>query len=99
MLSQALRRTRRLTRVSCIWLFGEEGWALLEEDEHAEEARVAIRQVRKDANDEIKKSQKESGKSEDDIRREQEETQKLTDRYIHQVEEILKHKEAEVMEV
>ena len=66
---------------------------------HAEEARVAIRQVRKDANDEIKKSQKEAGKSEDDVRREQDETQKLTDRYIHQVDEILKHKEAEVMEV
>ena len=65
----------------------------------AEEARVAIRQVRKDANDEIKKSQKDSGKSEDDARREQEETQKLTDRYIHQVDELLKHKEAEVMEV
>ena len=65
----------------------------------AEEARVAIRQVRKDANDEIKKSQKDSGKSEDDVRREQEETQKLTDRYIHQIEELLKHKESEMMEL
>jgi len=65
----------------------------------AEEARVAIRQVRKDANDDIKKRQKDSGMSEDDARREQDETQKLTDRYIHQVEELLKHKEAEVMEV
>ena len=65
----------------------------------AEEARVAIRQVRKDANDEIKKSQKDSGKSEDDVRREQEEAQKLTDRYIHQVEELLKHKESEMMEL
>jgi ribosome recycling factor len=65
----------------------------------AEEARVAIRQARKDANDEIKRSQKDSGLSEDDARRDQEETQKLTDRYIHQVEELLKHKEAEVLEV
>jgi ribosome recycling factor len=65
----------------------------------AEEARVAIRQARKDANDEIKRNQKDSGLSEDDARREQEETQKLTDRYIHQVEELLKHKEAEVLEV
>jgi ribosome recycling factor len=65
----------------------------------AEEARVAIRQARKDANDEIKKHQKDSGLSEDDARREQDETQKLTDRYIHQVEELLKHKEAEVLEV
>jgi ribosome recycling factor len=65
----------------------------------AEEARVAIRQARKDANDDIKKRQKDSGMSEDEARREQDETQKLTDRYIHQVEELLKHKEAEVMEV
>ena len=65
----------------------------------AEEARVAIRQARKDANDDIKKRQKDSGMSEDDARREQDETQKLTDRYIHQVDELLKHKEAEVMEV
>ena len=65
----------------------------------AEEARVAIRQARKDANDEIKKNQKDNGLSEDDARREQDETQKLTDRYIHQVEELLKHKEAEVLEV
>jgi ribosome recycling factor len=65
----------------------------------AEEARVAIRQARKDANDEIKRNQKDSGQSEDDARREQDETQKLTDRYIHQVEELLKHKEAEVLEV
>lgn len=65
----------------------------------AEEARVAIRQARKDANDETKKSQKDGGMSEDEARREQEETQKLTDRYIHQVEELLKHKEAEVLEV
>jgi ribosome recycling factor len=66
---------------------------------YAEEARVAIRQARKDANDDIKKRQKDSGMSEDDARREQDETQKLTDRYIHQVEELLKHKEAEMMEV
>jgi ribosome recycling factor len=65
----------------------------------AEEARVAVRQARKDANDEIKKNQKDSGLSEDDARREQDETQKLTDRYIHQIEELLKHKEAEVLEV
>ena len=65
----------------------------------AEEARVAIRQARKDANDDIKKRQKDSGMSEDDARREQDETQKLTDRYIHQVDELLKHKEAEVLEV
>ncbi|HEX6926378.1 MAG TPA: ribosome recycling factor [Longimicrobiaceae bacterium] len=64
-----------------------------------EEGRVAVRQARKDANDDIKRRQKDGELSEDDARREQDEVQKLTDRYIHQLEEILKHKEAEVMEV
>ena len=65
----------------------------------AEEARVAVRPARKDANDDIKASQKKEGLSEDDLRREQDKVQKLTDQYIAKVEEILKHKEAEVMEV
>ncbi|HEX6746087.1 MAG TPA: ribosome recycling factor [Longimicrobium sp.] len=65
----------------------------------AEEARVAVRHARKDANDEIKHRQKDEGLSEDDVRREQGEVQKLTDQYIAKIEEILKHKEAEVMEV
>ena len=65
----------------------------------AEEGRVAIRQARKDANDDVKARQKKEGLSEDDIRREQDKVQKLTDQYIAKVEEVLKHKEAEVMEV
>jgi ribosome recycling factor len=65
----------------------------------AEEARVAVRQARKDANDDVKARQKKEGLSEDDIRREQDKVQKLTDQYIGKVEEILKGKEAEVMEV
>jgi ribosome recycling factor len=65
----------------------------------AEEGRVAVRQIRKEANDEVKGRQKDEGMSEDDIRREQGEVQKLTDQYIAKVEEALKHKEAEVMEV
>ena len=64
-----------------------------------EEGRVAVRQARKDANDDIKRRQKDGDLSEDDARREQDEVQKLTDRFIHQMEELLKHKEAEVMEV
>jgi len=65
----------------------------------AEEARVAVRQARKDANDELKARQKKEGLSEDDIHREEKEVQKLTDQYIAKVEEMVKHKEAEVMEV
>jgi ribosome recycling factor len=65
----------------------------------AEEARVHVRQARKDANDEVKGRQKKEGLSEDDIRREQNDVQKLTDEFIARVDELLKHKEAEVMEV
>jgi len=64
-----------------------------------EEARVAVRNVRRDANDEVKHRQKDEGLSEDDIRREQGEVQKLTDQYIARIEELMKHKEAEIMEV
>jgi ribosome recycling factor len=65
----------------------------------AEEARVAVRQVRKEANEQSKKRQKDGDLSEDEARREQDEIQKLTDRNIQHIEELLKHKEAEVMEV
>jgi ribosome recycling factor len=65
----------------------------------AEEGRVNVRHARKDANDEVKHRQKDEGLSEDDIRREQGEVQKLTDQFIAKIEEMLKHKEAEVMEV
>lgn len=64
-----------------------------------EEARVAVRNVRRDTNDEIKHRQKDEGLSEDDIRREQGEVQKLTDQFIARIEELMKHKEAEIMEV
>jgi ribosome recycling factor len=64
-----------------------------------EDARVAVRQARKEANDTIKASQKGGEVSEDDARREMDEVQKLTDRYIERVDELMKHKEAEVMEV
>lgn len=65
----------------------------------AEEARTAIRQVRRDGNDKVKKLQKDHVISEDEEKRAHDEIQKVTDRYIEQVAEILKHKEAEIMEV
>jgi ribosome recycling factor len=65
----------------------------------AEEARVAVRQARKDSNDDIKKRQKDGDLSEDDARREQDDVQKLTDNHVQKIEELLKHKEAEVLEV
>ncbi|WP_276352470.1 ribosome recycling factor [Cohnella caldifontis] len=63
-----------------------------------EEAKVAIRNIRRDANDDIKK--KEKGEiSEDESRRHQEDVQKLTDRYVAEVDKILAAKEKEIMEV
>lgn len=66
---------------------------------HAEEAKVAIRNIRRDVNDRIKKSEKEEHLSEDDVKRLQEEIQKLTDQHVAKVDEVLHHKEKEIMEV
>jgi ribosome recycling factor len=65
----------------------------------AEEARTAVRQVRRDGNDKLKKMLKDSEISEDDEKRALDEIQKMTDRHIDQVNEILKHKEQEIMAV
>lgn len=65
----------------------------------AEDARVAVRHARKEANDAVKTQQKNGEVSEDDARREQDEIQKLTDRYVEKIDELMKHKEAEVLEV
>ncbi|MGB9716330.1 MAG: ribosome recycling factor [Thermodesulfovibrionales bacterium] len=65
----------------------------------AEDARVAIRNIRRDTNEEIKRLEKEKHLSEDDVKRFQEEIQKLTDSFIAKVDEILNHKEKEIMEV
>jgi len=64
-----------------------------------EEAKVAIRNIRRDANEEAKRLEKERHISEDDTERLVEEIQKVTDSYIRRVDEIVKHKEEEVMEV
>jgi ribosome recycling factor len=65
----------------------------------AEEARIAVRNIRRDVNDELKKFEKEQHMSEDDVKRLQEEIQKVTDSYIAKIEEVLQHKEKEIMEV
>jgi len=64
-----------------------------------EESRVAIRNVRRDANDHLKKEQKDKKITEDQLRDAELETQKLTDEHIKLVDDILKHKEKEIMEV
>ncbi|SDN29059.1 ribosome recycling factor [Alkalicoccus daliensis] len=66
---------------------------------YAEEAKVAVRNIRRDSNDELKKLQKDGEMTEDDLKRSQEEVQKLTDKTIKTVDEYAKNKEAEVKEV
>jgi ribosome recycling factor len=65
----------------------------------AEEAKIAIRNIRRDSNEELKKLEKEQHLSEDDAKKIHAEIQKLTDSYITKVDEVLKHKENEIMEV
>jgi ribosome recycling factor len=65
----------------------------------SEEGRVAVRNIRRDILEELKKKEKDEHISEDDVKRLQEEIQKVTDSYIEKVEETLRHKEKEIMEV
>ena len=65
----------------------------------AEEGRVAVRHARQEANREIKRLQSQHEISEDEGRRELDRIQKLTDEYIGKVDQLLKAKEEEVMEV
>lgn len=65
----------------------------------AEEAKIAIRNIRRDSNEELKKLEKDEHLSEDSAKKFHAEIQKLTDSYIAKVDEVLKHKENEIMEV
>ena len=65
----------------------------------AEESRTAIRQVRRDGNDKLKKMMKGHEISEDDEKRGLDEIQKMTDKHIDEVGNILKHKEEDIMAV
>lgn len=64
-----------------------------------EDAKVAIRNVRRDANDHLKREEKDKKISEDQLKEAETRTQKLTDEHTKIIEEILKHKEKEIMEV
>lgn len=65
----------------------------------AEQSRVAIRNIRRDGNDELKKLLKDSKITEDDNTKGEAELQKLTDSYISQINQVLEEKEKEIMEV
>ena len=65
----------------------------------AEEAKVAIRSIRRDAMDEAKEMQKKSEITEDDLKNEENEIQKLTDKKVEEIDSMLASKEREVMSI
>lgn len=81
-----LNEERRRELVKLVKKFGEEG-------------KVAIRNIRRDENDLLKKSEKEDHFSEDERKRGEQEVQKFTDRYTKDIDNLLALKEKEIMEV
>ena len=66
---------------------------------YVEEAKVAMRNVRRDANELLKKKKNDKAINEDDQRKGQEDVQKLTDNYIAKTDEAFSKKEKEIMEI
>lgn len=66
---------------------------------HGEETKVHLRNIRREGNEELKRLQKESKITEDDLRKAEAEVQKLTDQHVQKVDQILKKKEEEILEV
>src|SRR3990172_146123 len=64
----------------------------------AEESKIAIRNIRRDSNEELKKLEKEEHISEDEVKKEHDEVQKITDSFIKKIDELAEHKENEIME-
>jgi ribosome recycling factor len=65
----------------------------------AEQSRVAVRNIRRDGNEELKKLLKDKGLTEDEEKQAGEDLQKLTDSYIKNIDKVLEEKEKEIMEV
>ncbi len=82
----ALNEERRKELVKLVRKFGEE-------------SKIAIRNVRRDAIDHLKREEKEKKMSEDQLHDAENEVQKLTDEHIKLIDDTLKHKEIEIMEV
>ena len=64
-----------------------------------EEAKVAVRNVRRDSMDDLKKLKKDNSITEDDLKYGEEELQDITDKYIKQIEDMMKKKEEEVLSI
>ena len=66
---------------------------------YAEDAKVAVRNVRRDANESLKKLEKDKMLTEDDLKKSTEDMQKLTDKYVKKCDEKVQAKEKEIMEI
>ncbi|MDH5640832.1 MAG: ribosome recycling factor [Nitrospira sp.] len=66
---------------------------------HGEDTKVQIRGFRRDANEELKKLQKDAKLTEDELRKAEQDTQKLTDQFGQKIDDVIKKKEQEIMEV
>lgn len=64
-----------------------------------EKARVSIRNIRRDGNDDVKKLEKEDSLSEDEVKRMQDKIQKITNRFVAEVDHIVEHKEKDILTV
>ena len=64
-----------------------------------EEARVAVRNIRRHSKDELERLEREGGISEDDLVRSEKELQKLTDKHIASIDEVVSHKDTELKEI
>jgi len=90
----------KVIRISIPPLTGERRKELVKQAKNqAEQSRVAIRNIRRDGNDELKKLLKDSKITEDEESKSIDELQKLTDNYIGKVNQVLDEKEKEIMEV
>ena len=67
--------------------------------EVGEDGKVGVRKVRQDANDQLKKEQKDGEITEDELHADRDSVQKLTDRFCADIDEVVKAKESEIMEI
>src|SRR5918998_5080651 len=66
---------------------------------HGEDTKIHVRNIRREGNDELKHLQKDSKLTADELRKSEAEIQKLTDQYVQKVDQILKKKEEEILEI
>ena len=65
----------------------------------AEDARISIRNIRRNAKDALDKSKKDGAASEDEVKRAEKALDEITNKGVHAIDDVLKHKESELLEV